>query len=91
MEWLKEGIIAGMFTVLLAWHGYDKSRRDVRFQGIEKRIVDIENTAHAQQTQLQVMNTELKAFSTLTDVRLEHIQKSIEKILDKLERGYSNE
>tara|TARA_R110002167_G_scaffold28630_8_gene96072 strand:+ start:1221 stop:1496 length:276 start_codon:yes stop_codon:yes gene_type:complete len=91
MEWLKEGIIASMFAVLSAWHWYDKSLRDTRFRGIEQRIVDIENTAHAQQTQLQVMNTELKAFSTLTDVRLEHIQNNIEKILNRLERGYSNE
>jgi len=91
MEWLKEGIITSMFIVLSAWHWYDKSHRDGRFQTIEKRIVDIENTAHAQQTQLQVMNAELKAFSDLTGVRLEHIQGNIEKILTKLEKGQNHE
>jgi hypothetical protein len=91
MEWLKEAIIASTFAVLSAWHWYDKSLRDTRFQNIEKRIVDIENTAHAQQTQLEVMNTELKAFSELTGVRLGHIQDNIEKILQRLEKGCNHE
>lgn len=91
MEWLKEGIITSMFVILSAWHWYDKSLRDARFQNIEKRIVDIENTAHAQQTQLQVMNTELKAFSILTDVRLEHIQNNMEKVLQKLDQRWKDE
>jgi|TARA_R110000796_G_C14296881_1_gene404710 hypothetical protein len=85
MEWLNEKIIAVMFTALAAWHWYDKSLRDTRFRSIEQRIVDIENTAHAQQTQLEVMNVELKAFRKLTDVKLGHIQAGTDKILSRLE------
>ena len=86
MAWLNEVIIAGIFAVLSAWHWYDKSQRDLRFQEIEKRIVNVETTASKQQTQLEVMNAELKAFSDLTDLRLLHIQASVDKILVQVER-----
>jgi hypothetical protein len=91
MEWLKEGILAGMFAVLSAWHWYDKSLRDGRFQAIEKRIVDIEAISSKHQTELSVLNVELRAFSELTDVRLGHIQSGIDKVLERLERKERNE
>ena len=91
MEWLKEATVAGSFAVISAWHWYDKTQRDDRFHEIEKRIVNVETITSKQQTQLEVMNVELKAFSDLTDLRLAHIQISVDKILDRMERKYRDE
>ena len=48
-----------------------------------------ETHANQQQTQLEVMGTELKAFSKLTDAHLNHIRESIDKmfvLLDKQDK-----
>jgi hypothetical protein len=47
---------------------------------------DIESLSSKQQTQLEVMNTELMAFSKLTDVRLGHIQDGLDKVVTLIEK-----
>jgi len=85
MEWLKEGVVMGLLAIVSAWHLYDKAARDTRFIKLESRMTEAEQQSSKQQTQLEVMNTELKAFSTLTDVRLGFIQSGIDKVLASLE------
>jgi predicted nucleic acid-binding Zn-ribbon protein len=86
MEWAKEAVIAACFAVMGALHMYDKAARDKRFSDLEGRMKVAEKQANKQQTQLEVMNVELKAFSDLTDVRLGHIQTTVDKVLHWLEK-----
>jgi len=87
MEWLKEGIVLSLIALVSAWHWYDKTARDTRFIKLENRMTKAETLTSKQQTQLEVMNTELKAFSTLTDVRLGFIQSGIDKVIASLEKN----
>jgi len=87
MEWLKEGVVVGLLALVSAWHWYDKTARDSRFTKLEERMGEAETLTSKQQTQLEVMNTELKAFSTLTDVRLGFIQSGIDKVIASLEKN----
>ena len=86
MEWLKEGIVAGLFSVLLAWYWHDKKQRDMRFVALETRMTRSESMTSKQQTQLEVMTVELRAFSDLTNQRLSHMQDSIDKITGWIDR-----
>ncbi len=86
MEWLNEKLLSGAVALIVAWHWYDKKARDERFVKLEQRMVNAEEQQGKQQTQLEVMNTELRAFSKLTDTKLEHIQSSIDKLTSLFER-----
>ena len=81
MEWLETKILGGAVAIIVAWHWYDKKARDERFTRLEQRMSNAEVQSSKQQTQLEVMNAELHAFSRMTDVRLEHIQKGMDKIV----------
>lgn len=86
MEWLDSKVVAGLFTIVSTWFWYDKRNRDSRFKVLEDRMSDIESLSSKQQTQLEVMNTELMAFSKLTDVRLGHIQDGLDKVVTLIEK-----
>ena len=91
MEWLNEKLLSGAVALVVAWHWYDKKARDERFVKLEARMVNAETAQSNQQTQIEVMRTELKAFSKLTDIKLEHIQTGMNKILAMLDKErYSN-
>tara|TARA_R110000737_G_scaffold251635_1_gene261064 strand:- start:1211 stop:1486 length:276 start_codon:yes stop_codon:yes gene_type:complete len=89
MEWLEEHILKIATSIVVAAYWYDKKSRDERFKMLEIRMERAETHANKQQTQLEVMGTELKAFSKLTDAHLNHIRSSIDKmfiLLDKQEK-----
>ena len=86
MEWLNEKLLSGAVALIVAWHWYDKKARDERFIKLEARMVISESAQNSQQTQIEVMRTELKAFSKLTDTKLEHIQASMNKVLSMLDK-----
>ena len=86
MEWLETHILKIATAIIVAAYWYDKKSRDERFKMLEIRMGKAEAHANQQQTQLEVMGTELRAFSKLTDAHLNHIRDSIDKvfvILDK--------
>lgn len=86
MEWFKEAVGAAILSVLAAWHWYDKSKRDERFVAIETRMANSEEAASRQRTQIEVLTVELKASRELSDVRLEHMQESMDKMVGWMER-----
>jgi|TARA_R110000744_G_C19295630_1_gene555149 hypothetical protein len=89
MEWLEHNILKITVTIIVAAYWYDKKSRDERFKMLETRMEKAETHANQQQTQLEVMGTELKAFSKLTDAHLNHIRESIDKmfvLLDKQDK-----
>jgi len=86
MEWLNEKLLSGAVALVVAWHWYDKKARDERFVKLEARMANAEAAQSNQQTQIEVMRTELKAFSKLTDTKLEHIQAGMDKVLTMLNR-----
>ncbi len=86
MEWLNEKLLSGAVALLVTWHWYDKKARDERFIKLETRMAHAESAQNNQKTQLEVMRTELKAFSKLTDNKLEHIQDGLNKVIYILDR-----
>jgi hypothetical protein len=80
MEWFKEAVAGAMLTILLAWHWYDKSQRDARFVKLEARMAHAEAVTNKQQTQLEVMTVQMIASSDNVDLRLSHMQTSMDKI-----------
>lgn len=86
MEWLDSKVVTTLIALLSGWFWYDKKSRDTRFKVLEDRMSDIESLSSKQQTQLEVMNTELMAFSKLTDVRLGHIQDGLDKVVTLIEK-----
>lgn len=93
MEWLEHKILSVAVGLAIAWHWYDKKSRDERFVKLEARMDNAEAAQSNQQTQIEVMRTELKAFSKLTDTKLEHIQDGMNKVLTMLDRReqYNND
>lgn len=87
MEWLEEKLLAVTLAAMSAWYWYDKRMRDKRFTELEVRMGHIEQTSGKQQTQLELLNAHLESFSKLTDVRLEHIQSGMDKVLQALEKS----
>jgi hypothetical protein len=86
MEWLETKILSGAVAIIVAWHWYDKKARDERFDKLEIRMGNAEAQSSRQQTQLEVMNAELHAFSRMTDVRLGHIQHGMDKLVNLFEK-----
>ena len=89
MEWLEEKVLAVTLAAMSAWYWYDKKMRDKRFTDLEVRMSHLEVTSSKQQTQLELMNAKIESFSKLTDVRLEHIQTGMDKILKAVENKES--